>query len=74
MPTLKLKMELSQELFEQLLDVAHRECRPTVFQAEWLLRRAIMEAWASVETEDRAPCRAGAPAPQAPADTSRAHT
>lgn len=39
MPTLKL--EIPQETFEQLLAVASRDWRPTVWQAEWLLRRAI---------------------------------
>lgn len=36
-----LKIEIPQETFEQLLIVAARDWRPTVWQAEWLLRKAV---------------------------------
>jgi hypothetical protein len=38
-----LKLQLPQDTYEQLLAVAHRAWRPTVWQAEWLLRKAIRE-------------------------------
>jgi hypothetical protein len=49
MPTLKL--EIPQESFEQLLRVAHRAWRPTVWHAEFLLRKAIQEEYDAGERD-----------------------
>jgi hypothetical protein len=39
-----LKLELDQQSYESLIAVALREWRPTVWEAEFLLRQAIYQA------------------------------
>jgi hypothetical protein len=46
-----LKLELPQEAFEQLLAVANRAWRPTVWQAEWLLKTAIQREYDAGEKQ-----------------------
>jgi hypothetical protein len=40
-----LKVSLPQTTYEQLLTIADRAWRPAVWHAEWLLRKAIEEAY-----------------------------
>jgi len=37
----ELKIQIPQAVYEQLLEVASCAWRPPIWQAEWLLRRAI---------------------------------
>jgi hypothetical protein len=45
-----LKVQLPQSTYEQLLTVADRAWRPAVWQAEWLLKRAIEQEYDAGET------------------------
>jgi hypothetical protein len=50
-----IKFDLDQHIYEKLVAVAIREWRPTHWQAEWLLRKAIIaESSAAGETTPRA--------------------
>jgi len=47
-----LKVQLPQNIYEQLLTVADRAWRPAIWHAEWLLRMAI-EAELATTAEGR---------------------
>jgi hypothetical protein len=52
-----VKIELDQHTYEALIAVAIREWRPTQWQAEVLLRRAIYQASSAYEPDPEAkPC------------------
>lgn len=61
MPTFKI--ELDQATYETLVAVAIREWRPTQWQAEILLRKAILRESSDEESQQRE-CPAGPEHPQ----------
>jgi hypothetical protein len=58
------KVELNQETYEKLVELALREWRPPAWHVEWLLTQAIHAAYAGgapTQTVAPAPVRSAAP-------------